>query len=405
MCKVCDCMSKQRYLLIVLASLLGSLLAQTHLESGFYGIYGDSNTVWLNRSKLNAETNLSKHLTLALNAKLDLADSRVETFPQHKYLNGLAAIGYQNEFLNLKAGYRNTLFGTTDELTLYPAWNASGYYTRKVQHQSQIAAEVKAMGAKAGSYAIHKHLRAVPTEYVYDFVNDTMLPTDLPERGFDDVFYGAALEYQFTSFLSLSGFTELKQANFDTEDIYSAKSLGTAIKAEIPLSISSHIAGSFIYKNRQADYLPNEATNSFQSTLRVRHRIGTNLNGFVSYINNGCSDSSLNTFYFISQQLRCQVQYSFTYDESQASYILAGGKYSPENDANAAFVEIQGKLVPRVYALAAYKNQIASYSFYQAKLSYFFTPVSDCYVHYIANDYSVNRTTHHYLGVGSSIYF
>jgi len=398
-------MSKQRYLLIVLALLLGSLFAQTHLQSGFYGIYSDNKTIWLNRSKLNAEIDLSKHLTFNVDAKLDLADRPVDDFPQNKYLNGLMAVGYQSEFLNLKAGYRNTLFGTADELTLYPGWNASGYYTRKAQHQSQIAAEVKAFSAQVSAYGIHKHLRTVPTEYVYDFVTDTMIPTDLPERGFDDVFYGAALEYPLTSFLSLSGWTELKQANFDTEDIYSAKSVGTAIKTEIPLSISSRIAGSFIYKNRQADYLPDEATNSYQSTFRVQHRIGTNLNGFLSYVNNGCSDAELNTFYFISHQLRCQVQYSFTYDASQASYILAGGKYSPENDANAAFVEIQGKLVPRVYALAAYKNQIDSYSFYQAKLSFFVTSVSDCHVQYFGNDYSPNRATHHYIGIGSNIYF
>jgi len=125
----------------------------------------------------------------------------------------------------------------------------------------------------------------------------------------------------------------------------------------------------------------------------------------VSYINNGCSDSELGTFYFISHQLRSQVQYSFAFDESMASYILIGGKYSPENDANAAFMEVQSRLVSKVYALAALKNQIDNIKTYQARVSYFLNPVSDFQLHYIGSDFSPDRSTLHYLGVGSSVYF
>jgi hypothetical protein len=340
-----------------------------------------------------------------IKAKLDLSDRPVDEFPQNRYLNGLIALGYQNSIIDISTGFRNTLFGSGNELTLFPAWNPSGYYTRSAQYQSQIEAGLEVLRANANVYTIHKYLRAVPTEYTYDFNTDTMIATELPERGLDDVYYGAEIQYPLLPYLTLSGFTALKQANFDPGNIYSVNTAGATLQTDLPLNYSSRIVGSFSFQNRQADYLPDLATNLFVSSLRLQKRLGTNLNGFVNYINNGCSDSELGTFYFISHQLRSQVQYSFAFDESMASYIFVGGKYSPENDANAAFMEVQSRLVSKVYALAGFKNQIDNFNTYQAKVSYFFNPVSDFHLQYLGSDFSPDRSTHHYLGVGSSVYF
>ncbi|MDY0151252.1 MAG: hypothetical protein RBS43_03145, partial [Candidatus Cloacimonas sp.] len=167
----------------------------------------------------------------------------------------------------------------------------------------------------------------------------------------------------------------------------------------------SRITGDFILKNRDADNLSPDSRNVFQSSVRYQQRIGLQTNGFISFINNSCTDDRFSQIYLISNVVRSHVQYNFPYDLSQGSYLVMGGKYSPEHESSAVFSEGKWRLSEHFFSLLAVNYQFDKQTIYQCKTSYYFTPVSECYLHYSVNDSKTMQKTSHFIGIGSSINF
>lgn len=398
-------MSKQRYLLIILlVSYLGMLNAILQFQNGFYTVLSDDKPVFLYQSRMDLDLNIEPELSFSYRCKMDLADHQLGEFPQNKYRNSLLALNYHRRNWNLEAGYRNTLYGTSSTLPLYPDWNPSLDMERKVQHQSQLEFNGHLNPVSFSAYGIQKHLRAIPIEYAFD--NDfNLISIRGAERGFDDLYYGLGLEAAVLPFLSVRAGSDLRQANFDSSDLYSLNSLYLGSSLELKPSQSCRISGDFVWNNRNGESLPVQSRNMFQSSLRIQQRFGLQLNGFLSITNNSCADEELSELFLISNSLRSHLQYSFSYDPSQASYLMIGGKYSPENETSAVFAEAQCRLLNHLYSLVAVNHLPETHSIYQSKLSYYFSPVSECYLHYTANDYELTQSISHYLGIGTSIHF
>lgn len=404
MCKVCGGMSKQRYLLIIILISVTALAGQIHYEGRSYTVLSNDKPAYLKQGRVEVKQELSPDVNFSFSSKLDALDFPLGEFPQTKWLNSYTALNYHKPAWNVEAGYRNILMDSSQELVLYPAWNAAGTYKRRMQHQAQLELNAKIEKLDFNAYGIHKHLRANPIDYTFD-PDFNLISNTLPQRGFDDIYYGLAAEYSLLPWLSFSAGSDMKQANFDESDVYSINSIGVGSHLQLKPSYLSHITGDFVWKNQNADNLSPENRNTFQTIIRYQQRFGLQTNGYIGFINNSCSDDKLNQVYLVSNLLRSHVKYNFKYDLSQGSYLLVGGKYSPENENSAVFSEGQWRLADRVYSLVSVNYQLDAQTLYQNKTSYYFSPVSECYVHYAINDSKVLNKTSHYIGIGTSINF
>jgi len=399
-------MSKQRYLLILLLLLLSGLKAQTHLKTEFLGVVSEAKPIWLNRTQVETRQNLGGNFSFDLNSRWDAADHLLGDFPQQKWLTALAEFTYQQpQLLKVCASYRNTLFGSPNSLGLYPNWNSLFEYQRQMEHQSTLLIEDDLPRLDAEAYAIHRNLRVKPIEYIYDFGTDQFIATPLPEQGLDNVYSGISAAYEVLPYLSLGAFTDIKRANFDTDDFYSLNSAGAQADLNYKLSRILRISGSVRWTNRYNENLPPQATNLAQSSIRLQHNLLSNLNGYLSFTNNSCSDARLDTLYLISNLFRAHLQYTFSYDPAQDSYLLAGVKLSTQNDADAYFAEAKSVLLPRWYASAGVRITPDAYNRYSGQLSWNFDPFSDVFFTYRLDDNKNGSPRLHYLGVGSNIYF
>ncbi|PKN73774.1 MAG: hypothetical protein CVU50_00890 [Candidatus Cloacimonetes bacterium HGW-Cloacimonetes-3] len=396
-------MSKQCYLLILLLLCGIGLAAEIQIQSGFYTVSGNEKATSLNQTRLDAKLSLVPNLHLFVNSKLEAADRELGEFPQKKWMHNFVGLEYTRKHWNIGAGYRNLLFGSPERLPLYPSWNNQIEFDRKAQHQAQMDISGNFGGLSVAAYGIGKHLQTTPTEFVWN--NDTfeMDATEMPERGFDDLYYGMQLSYQVYPYLSINGSTDVKQANFTASEVYDMNSTTLGADVELQPIPSGKFAGSFSWVNRNGDSLPDFTRNMYQTTLRYQQSLGMQVNGFISLINNSCSDDKLSEVYLLSNQIRCHLQYHFPYDVAQASFFSAGMKHSLEREKTAFFSEGQWLLLNHFYGNLSYLHLGNAVNNYQAKLSYFVSPFSECYVQYRMYDSDLYIKPLNYLGIGTSI--
>lgn len=402
-CEVCGGMSKQRCILILLLLCAVGLSAEIQIQSGVFTVSGTEKTTYLNQSRLDAKLELMPHLQLSINSKLDAADRKLGEFPQKKWMHNFAGLEYAREHYSIEAGYRNLWFSAPQRLQLYPNWNGSIDYDRKTQHQAQLCLNGDLMGVSVSAYGINKQLRANPVEYVFDFNTFEMVPTVMPTRSLIDEYYGVDVAYKVTPYLSINASTDIKQDNYTETGLYDQNTFAMGTSVEFKPISSGRFTGSFNWENRDGENIPDFTRNIYQTTLRYQQNLGMQLNGFVSLINNGCSDDKLNEVYLLSNQVRCHLQYHFPYDAAQASFVSAGVKHSLENEKTAYFSESQWRLLNHLYGNISYKHLGDTLNNYQAKLSYFVSPFSECYLQYIMYDSDLYIKPLNYFGIGTSI--
>lgn len=396
-------MSKQCYLIIFVVLLCASLNAEWQIQSGFYSVSGNDNTTYLNQTRIDADYRLLPNMSLLYSAKLDAADRKLGDFPQYKWLSNYLGLDYKLKHLEINAAYRNLTFGTAESLPLYQEWRSDLELERKMQHQTQVEAIGTFHGLDLTAFGIHKHLNTSPTEYVLNFETLEMDAVQKPDRGFDDIYYGLQATYKVTPNFSLKAGTDIQQANFTSDTIYNINTVAMGAQMQLEPLSNTRVNASFDWKNRDGDNLEPVTRNMFYTSLRLQQSLGMNINGFISLLNTSCSDDRLSEVYLISNQIRSHVQYHFGYDPNQASYINAGIKMSPEFRTNTYFSEAQFRMLNHLYAMVNFKRIERSLNNYQAKLSYYINPFSECFLQYLVSDPDNSANALNYLGVGTSI--
>jgi hypothetical protein len=396
-------MPKQRYILILLLLCGIGLSAEVQIQSGFYSVSGYDKTIYHNQSRLDARFNLVPDMQLTINSKLDAADRELGEFPQKKWMHNFVGLEYNRKHWSIETGYRNLLFANPERLQLYPSWNLNMEFDRQTQHQTQLVVAGNLMGLSLSAYGINKQLRSNPTEYIWDNNTFEMVPTAMPARSLIDEYYGMDLVYQATPYLSINASTDIKQDSYTETGLYDLNTFAMGTKVELKPIPNGRFTGTFNWQNQDGDNIPDITRNIYQTTLRYQQSLGLQLNGFISLINNGCSDDKLSEVYLLSNQVRCHLQYHFPYDSAQASYLSAGVKQSLEKEKTAFFSEGQVLLLNHLYGNLSYRHIGDAVNYYQAKLSYFISPFSECYFQYIINDSDLYSKPINYLGIGTSI--
>lgn len=404
MCKVCGSMSKQRYLLVPLLLLMSSVLgAEINLQSSIYSADTGNKTAFVSSSRMDVEYNVLPFWQLRLGSKAETSDFAIDSFPQNRWVNSYLAMSYASDVLKAEAGYRNLLFGAAQDLQLYPNWNPGMDFRRNAQHQLMLRLEGDYNGLKLNAYAATKHLYANPIEYIYDFVTDTNTPNVLASRSLDELYAGAEIGYRLHPVIMLGGGYEHKQSNFPDSDVYDSAAYYLYSQAEYMLYPGSRISGSINWKHNSGDAVRDETRNQYISSVRYQQSLGFGLNGFVSFINNSCSDDKLAQLWQVSNYIRSHIQYHFAFDPAGASYVMAGAVIIPEKESETLFAESSMRLIGNVYGNAGYSHRKDIASNYQIKLSYFLNQFSECYLQSSFKDPASNADLQSYYGLGVSI--
>lgn len=396
-------MSKQCYLIFIFVLLALALNAEVQIQSGLFSVNGNGDNTYLNQTRIDANYQLLPQLSLLYSAKLDAADRKLGNFSQNKWLSNYMGVDYRSKHLQVSAAYRNLAFGTAQSLPLYQEWRGDLELARRMQHQTQIEAKSSFGGMELSAFGIHKHLDTTPTEYVFNFDTFEMEAVQMPDRAFDDAYYGVQATYRVTPFLNLRAGTDIQQANFTKNEIYDINTVAFGAQLQLEPKATTRISGSFDWENRAGEDLEPVTRNMFYTSLRLQQSLGMNINGFISLLNTSCTDDEMSDLYLISNQIRSQVQYHFSYDPNQASYINAGLKISPEFRTNTYFAEGQFLLMNHLYAMLNFKRIERSLSNYQAKVSFFPGPFTECFLQYTISSPDNGDKSLNYFGVGTSI--
>lgn len=403
-CKVCSGMSKQSYLLAIGMVLISVCLgAEINLQSGFYSADTGNETTFLSKNRLDAEFTISPFVQLKIGSKAETSDFAIDNFPQNRWVNNYMAVSYGGEILKAEAGYRNILFGASQNMQLYPRWNPVTDFRRNAQHQVMLNLDAEYAGFVIDGYVATKNLLANPIEYTYDFVTDTNVPNMLPSKSHDELYAGAGIAFQLHPSITLGGGYGHKQSNFTDSDVYNSSEYFLYSQAEHKLSPSSRISGSINWKHINGEAIRDEARNNLLSSIRYQQSFGFGLNGFVSFMNDICSDDQVKQVWLVSNYIRSHLQYHFGYDPVGASYLLAGAVIVPEKESETWFVESNMHLIGNVYGNTGYSYRKNLENYYQIKLSYFFNHFSECYLQSFVKDLAGNKDLQSYYGLGVSI--
>ncbi len=406
-------MSKQRCVLIALLLLACAVQAQNAftLRSDAQLVFARSHTGVAGLNRMSWEQHFGPDWDLSVSSNLNSTDRIIPTNVQKLWHNGLADVNYRGADFNVHADYRNTVFGASKLLGLYPTWDPLTSQKRLMQHQGTVSAEFDADFLLLGGYVQGKLLSYTPFVPVLD--PETFELTGwqkLPGENATDVYTGAVIKVPIVNGLAAHLAMDYKSGTFADKGEYDLNKLNAGLNADYKFLGNASVSASFDWTRRTGAAISNGKTNLLRSTLRLQHRFSNSLAGYVLYINNSCLNDRMKNLRLLANYFRAQVQYSFPSDPTGGSYLLAGGKYSPQNKADAYFVEGDYKVREKIYAGGSLNLQPDWQTLISAKLSYYYTPVNELHLQYSHRQYTPwNNSSQdfgaNYLGVGTSFHW
>lgn len=371
------------------------------MHSDFRVIQNEDQKSFVADSRMGFSIEPIASLKLDLDADLSWAERYPENSKQKLYNSLQSSLIYRKGMLELGASYRNTLYGSPLKLGLYPKLDAFRVYEKDIQHHSTLFSSLDIKPLNVEIYAIHKHLRATPWDL--DFGTFELVKKD--KTGLDDIYLGMTANIKANDVLSIYAGADYKDATYAKESQYELTSLATGASFEYRINPMISTRASFIWKNRNGDAIDSQSRNHLQTTLRYQQRFDNQLSGYMLFINNNVVDDDMNELRLVSNYLRSHLIYTMPYDESHESFVLLGGKYSPENDTEAFFAQMQSKVWNSIYAGAGINIQPERLSVYQCKLGYHFSSLASLNLHYALRDYEDENLSVSQVGIGTSLYW
>ncbi len=395
-------MSKQRCLLIFLLLLAAFGLAAQNAftwKTGVAMLNSDPGKGFTGTSRLDWNQRVGRNIELYLDSNLNATDRGLAPNVQKLWHNGDLGMKFTDGDLRLKAEYRNLAFGASTLLGLYPQWNPTLSQKRLTQHQGTLKAAYALPFLQMEAYAQGKHLRYTP----YVFNPNTFELEKQATDGVTDVYTGLSVQAPVFKGVTVHAGADYKDGLFDESGNYRLTDLNAGLAAEYKILPDASLSGSFDWTYRDGDAIGKGRRNHLQSVMRYQHRLTYSISGYLIYVNNSVLSGNFGQLRLVSNYLRGQLQFCFPLDPSGASYILAGGKYSPENKADAYFAETDYRVWKNLYTGGALNWQPDRQTLYTGKLSYYYTPVNELHISYTHLDNELKGYGADYIGLGSSI--
>ena len=304
-----------------------------------------------------------------LSAEDGFEDSPNQTllpYKRYSYLNNFfrGRITYQKNDASLKLEYRNKFYNpnkTEYYLTFVPS-PGEDFLPYKIK-PNLLQNVIVSLQQDIPNFSLETNGRFRNHQYEIDR-SEIPIPeySDTVNVYENDLFWDAKIRVKIFPFLTLFSKNYYKQKidNFESYVPPDAKVSvdydhfrgGVGLEFSKKILTNNFLQSSFEYQYNDGMNISSQEDffyDYFNTYLRYSTLIGTDIAGFVSYINRSCYNRDDKQFYLISDALRCHLKYTFQTDKSCNSFILTGFKYNPIHFGNAIFGEINYQIFSELY--------------------------------------------------------
>lgn len=402
--KVCAGMSKQRYILILVFLLLFYLMsAQTVFTLHDEMLFSDKgiNKGFLQRQVIDVNADTGMNTKIEAGNDWVMRDAiragNIQGLYNRTRLRGF----YNHKSFKLGMGTSATIYNASDSLNFYPQWTPLTVYSKR----NRLSAFAKA-GKQLSLFDIHG-------EVLYDKIS--MDASEFSWQEFALVPAGRKSMADYRAELSVTanlgkGLSVLMAADYkdtidEETDLFRMNNLSLGLGYQHRLSQMVAVESKLNWQNRQSKAIDEQRRNRYETNLRMRLNLSPSLIGFIHYINLSCSDDELSELLLISNHVKTYMKYSFSYDESAASYFGIGGKYSPNNKASSVSAETDFRLTGPFYAGAKVGLRQRKQEEYALSFSYHFSGFNNLQLLYKYRKNPFDNWRYSYAGVGLSLYY
>lgn len=213
---------------------------------------------------------------------------------------------------------------------------------------------------------------------------------EMESTRYSEMHFDGKIGYQVMEEIQLYA-TIVHKDDLDLDHNYDLDRFGVGVSFDKKLDYSSSLSASSEYQSFDCDFTTlktyesypygNERKHYFYNQIRYQKSLGTNVNGFVTWMNRSVYDTDGSQMRVISNYIRGQLKYTLPFDVDGESFVLALVKYSPENKATVAGAEINMPVVSNWLYLNAGDHYAPDYS-NDVKLGaeLFFTKLNSFYI-------------------------
>jgi hypothetical protein len=352
----------------------------------FLSAFFQTDMNWEERNPKNLMTSASKPASFYKNWRVTGTYNRFQT-----------KLEYHDEKLYGKFQYRNQYFesGRTNATYIFITNPNLPFDTPESgPHRPHFIHDIYNQGiwkTGIGTFDVGGRVRVSKYNLAYwENIGDTLSVFNQVNTQRDELFLNANVQVPITSYFSL--ITDVYAKHDDTDKYFDFTRYGIGLAFDRKFDFFHMLNASFQYDRNNSNAYSQEKDNYFTSQLRYTHRIGTSLTAFISIINRSVHSEHNEGFLLISNVVRIQARYSFKNDINGDSYIILGGKLSPENKTSLVFAEFNYPIIPKLYANVMdkysptylYVNQGAKETAQENEtslgLNYYFTPWQMVYI-------------------------
>ncbi len=405
--KVCNGMSKQRYILIVFilgfSLLSGQLHVQNHSELWFGT--GRNTPDILVKDHLSLSYPVSSTLRWSFENDLLRRDYKVEDQTQRLYNSLATSISYNRDGSFAKAAYRNTLFGDATGMNLYPVTQALREYDKEMQNNFYLALGQSLGILNLRAETMLKGMTAKRWEYELDMDTFELNRNRISDTTFLD--WNAGLQALLRTESGVWVYAGYQHSGHDRDEATTTpmRSSELGLGYNIKLANVADLDANIDWQHRQSGIIASERTNLYNSHVRLRGQLTPQLSLSLSYANHLCSDAKAREILLISNYLRTVLKYSLAYDAGGSSYLLAGAKYSPENDADAIFTDLDLKLINALWVGCGLLWSPENFVEYNASTAYRLGVYNALRINYRYRENTADSGLWRYIGIGVDYYY
>lgn len=404
--KVCDSMSKQRYLLVFLLLCSSLLMAKVSFRMQGEMLAGSDQirSDYILKNRLGMDYLPIDIVKLSFENDLLQRDPLGENYNDKLYSSNLLAASLRLDRTKVKTAFRNTMYAKPSLLPLYPEWQALRSYEKKALNSIYLQAEQSLARISVQGEALAKGLSVRP--YDYELNSEFELVSIARERESLWNYFGkVGSTFQVNEDIALHAGFDYQTADYEDNELFELSTTELALSISKKLHPLLDISSSMAWQHRQGEAISEERKNLLISELRLRIMLLPELHGYIQMINRSCSNPELSEILLISNYLRSQFKYSFAYDSSAGSFLSLGAKYSPENDADAIFMETDLRTVDKFYVGSHLYIHPQRQREYGSKLSYHFASISDVHLLYRYMENDTDNWLSTYAGIGVNLYY
>lgn len=387
-------MPKQRCILIFLLLFSSFAFAQISANLQGEGLL-DNEDGYTFRSRMQLSYTLSDLIQVDIDNDNLWRDHLDFSLTQKGYnsLSGGVSANFDDGWYN--ASYRHSYYKDHQISGMYPVWNPLSSYQKNHQQQVWLAFDQDLSQLNISGNVGYKNLLLSPWT-----LNDIWELEQGNDINMQDYYGQMALGYAVSDDIQISAGSTYTQNDNSTMFNHNATWLNLEYGTKLMGGLNLQTQGQIQY--RDGDWVDSYAKYQYVMNVRAQQYLPLGLSGYIQFTSRTCSDEDFGQWYLISNYLRTQMKYSLGYDPN--SYVAIGGKYAPENEANAFFAETDVNIYHGIYLGASTTLNPDNVTDYSTRLSYQFHEGSQIYLTARNLEFQNTNWKRQYLGLGFAYY-